>query len=230
MSEYPAIKCSKCGAERDGAHYNIWNLSKGGVAGLRKIFPDAKANEMNFALFSTSGVHGLYTTIEEIEHSLNKYGASPEFMKDESEADVPDDWAGTSLTVAVYHPRIIGVGYGNVEVTLNDIEFLKTLRESSWKAVRQIGVSSKAAEAPGGQEDDVDWAVISRDSMDYASAAPSERADAREQFEQEFKRLFPRAYLPNWIETESRYFYGEAQMCWEIWQARGAGLSSREGK
>lgn len=142
--EYPSIACSRCGERRDGAHYNIWNISKGGVGGLRKIFGDPpKANEMNFALFSTSGVHGSYTTIEEIEESLTKYGPEPEFLKDETEASVPDDWTSSYLTVTVYHPRIIGVGYGNVEVTLEDIPFLQELRKSSWEAVQGIGRKAK---------------------------------------------------------------------------------------
>lgn len=138
MAELKAITCSYCRREREGAHYNIWHLSRD-VADLRKMFPDATANEMNFALFSTSGVHGSYTTIEEIEDSLKKYGTSPDFLNDESEESVPDDWCGNDLTVAVYHPRIIGIGYGNVEVKLEDVEFLKALRESSWKAVQAIG-------------------------------------------------------------------------------------------
>lgn len=138
--KYTSVKCDKCGAQREGAHYNIWRISSGGVAGLREMFgPDAKANEMNLALFSTSGVHGSYTTIEEIENSITKYGQNPAFLDDETEATVPDDWHGTTLTVTVYHPRIIGVGYGNVEVTLEDIPFLKALRQSSWDAVRKIG-------------------------------------------------------------------------------------------
>lgn len=141
MSEniYPSIKCTNCRHEREGAHYNIWVISKRGVDGLRNMFPDAKANEMNFALFSTSGVHGTYATIEEIEDSLIKYGSDPDFMKDENDLPIPDDYHGPSLTVTVYHPRIIGVGYGNVEVTLEDIPFLKLLRQSSWDAVQEIG-------------------------------------------------------------------------------------------
>lgn len=136
---YPAIKCTFCQSEREGAHYNIWVISKGGVEGLRKLFKDARADEMNFVLLSTSGVHGTYTTIEQIEESLMKYGPDPEFLKDENEDRIPDDWHGTRLTVTVYHPRIIGVGYGNVEVTLDDIAFLKELRQSSWDAVQKIG-------------------------------------------------------------------------------------------
>lgn len=138
--EYPAIRCTSCRHEREGGHYNIWVISSGGVAGLREMFGDPPhANEMNFVLFSTSGVHGSYTTIEEIEESLVKYGAEPEFLKDESEASVPDDYCPDSLTVTVYHPRLIGVGYGNVKVALEDIPFLKALRQSSWDAVQQIG-------------------------------------------------------------------------------------------
>ena len=132
------MKCPNCGYSRDGAHYNIWGISERGVDGLRLIFPDGEANEMNFVLFSTSGVHGSYTAIEEIEEGLKKYGDSPDFLQDE-DAEIPDDWHGTSLTVTVYHPRIIGIGYGNVEVKLEDIPYLKKLRESSWKAVQQIG-------------------------------------------------------------------------------------------
>ncbi len=116
-AEYPAVACTTCGHQREGA----------------------QANEMNFVLFSTSGVHGTYTTIEEIERGLLKYGENPEFLKDESEESIPEDWNGTTLTIGLYHPRIVGVGYGNIEVKLPDIPFLKALRKSSWDAVRKIG-------------------------------------------------------------------------------------------
>jgi hypothetical protein len=135
---YPALGCPNCKQQKEGAHYNIWVISSGGVEGLRKMFPDAIANEMNFALFSTSGVHGTYTTIEQIEQSIIKYGENPDFVRDENKP-TPDDWSGTRLTVTVYHPRIIGIGYGNVEVKLDDIPFLKLLRQSSWEAVQKIG-------------------------------------------------------------------------------------------
>jgi len=104
------------------------------------MFPNAKANEMNFVLFSTSGVHGTYTTIEEIEASLAKYGESPEFADDEP----PNDYVYPDITVTVYHPRIIGVGYGNIKVAASDIQFLKDLRQSSWGAVRTIGVREES--------------------------------------------------------------------------------------
>ena len=110
------------------------------------MFPNGKANELNFVLFSTSGVHGTYITIEDIEKGFKKYGNEPSFLSDEDldnpNADpskVPDDWSGTQLTICVVHPRIVGVGYGNIEVKPEDISFLKKLRKTSWAAVQKIG-------------------------------------------------------------------------------------------
>ena len=128
---------------KDGAHYNIFGVSNGddraetGMAGLRAMFPDAKANAMNFALFSTSGVHGSYTTIEDVEESLTKYGEDPDF-KDE---DGPDDYHGDTVTFLIVHPRIVCLRYGNAKVTLADVPFLKALRASSLEAVSRIGMT-----------------------------------------------------------------------------------------
>jgi C4-type Zn-finger protein len=135
-----SISCPKCGYQKDGAYYNIWSL-EGGTECLKNTFPTGEANSMNFALFSTSGVHGTYTTIEGIEHSLKTYGENPSFLQDEDE-DYPDDYHRHELTVAIYHPRIIGVGFGVIDVRLEDIPYLKKLRQSSWDAVMDIGRES----------------------------------------------------------------------------------------
>jgi len=106
------------------------------MAALRKFFPNAEADTMNLAMFSTSGVHGTYTTIEEIEEGLTKYPDGPPETGDEW----PDDYHGTSLTVVVVQPRICCLRYGTVEIrTLEDVAFIKTLRESSLKAFAKIG-------------------------------------------------------------------------------------------
>ena len=103
---------------------------------LREWFPEPDSvDEMNFVLFSTSGVHGGYTTIEEIEQGLAKYGKSPSFMDD----DWPDDYNGNSLTFLVVQPRIVGMTFGNMIVTLEDIPYLKAIRQASWNAVCGIG-------------------------------------------------------------------------------------------
>lgn len=112
-----------------GAHYSVWEI-KGGMDALRQIFPDGKANEMNFVLFSTSGVHGSYGLIEELNF-------------DESSEDHCD-----YITVLIVQPRIVCLRYGNVKVTPDDVEWLKELRRSSMEAVSQIGVPATDSTNP----------------------------------------------------------------------------------
>lgn len=133
---YQASKCSKCGMAKEGAHYNIFPIDiSRGMEALRLMFPDGEANEMNFALFSTSGVHGSYATIEQIEASLVKYGPAPVFDED----TYPNDFSPNSLTIQIIQPRLCCLRYGDIQVGLSDILFLKKLRESSWKSVLSIG-------------------------------------------------------------------------------------------
>jgi hypothetical protein len=120
---------------KSGAHYNSYYIKPHiGMKMLRELFPDGEANEYNMVLFSTSGVHGTYLTIEEIESGLRKHGDDPQFN-----SDWPDDYHGNSLTVLIVHPRICTLRHGNVEVTLADIPFLKKLRETSHRELAKIG-------------------------------------------------------------------------------------------
>lgn len=113
--------------KKDGAHYNIFSVRDvNGMAALRLIFPDGKANEMNFVLFSTSGVHGMYNSIEEAEKHLKK----------------PTEETIGSVTFLMVHPRIVCLRYGNCEPqNAEDIKYLKKLRASSWKAALTIGAA-----------------------------------------------------------------------------------------
>jgi hypothetical protein len=125
------------------SHYSII-ASKGGMGLLRSMFPDGEANEMNFVLFSTSGVHGSYTTIEEIETGIQKYGDSPEF-----DDEWPNDYSGNELTYLIVQPRVVSMTYGNAQVALADVPFLKRLRQTSFAAVLGIGVN-EATPPPAG--------------------------------------------------------------------------------
>lgn len=103
----------------DSAHYSVMKLSDpyGGLYALRAMFPDAKADALNFCLFSTSGVHGTYATIEEVE-------------KGEC----------SGVTFLVVHPRLVALRYGECEPTTpEDFAFLKALRASSLEAMAKIG-------------------------------------------------------------------------------------------
>lgn len=134
---YVAQKCHTCGDQKRGLHYNQYQIAKNGtVANLRVLFPNGEADDLNFVLFSTSGVHGSYTSIDSIEKSLLAYGE--DFTAPEEE-QYPDDYCLPVLTVLVVHPRVVCLRYGNITVTLADIPYLKKLRASSWEAVKSIG-------------------------------------------------------------------------------------------
>lgn len=94
------------------------------MAALRGTFPDAKADELNFVLFSTSGVHGTYNTIEEAERFLT--GADSEGC--------------SKVTFLIVHPRLVAMRYGVCDpANQDDINYLKQLRTSSQEAVAGIG-------------------------------------------------------------------------------------------
>lgn len=126
--------------KKEGAHYNTYWLRDDslGMEALRLLFPGGEADEFNLCLFSTSGVHGMYTTIEEIEASLTKYGSGPHPWSGD---DYPNDYVTPNLTFLVIHPRIVCLRYGNADVTLDDVPFLKALRASSAVAFAKIGLA-----------------------------------------------------------------------------------------
>ena len=96
-----------------------------GMRRLREMFADGEADHLTVALFSTSGIHGSYTTIEDIEDTLAR-GPDP----------FSDDCA---LTVLVLRPRTCVLLYGQVCVGVTDIAWLKRLRDSSHAAMAAIG-------------------------------------------------------------------------------------------
>lgn len=96
-----------------------------GMRALRGMFPAGDADALNVALFSTSGIHGSYTTIEEIEEALAR---APDPFPDECD-----------LTVLVLRPRTCVLLYGRVRVGASDTSWLKRLRDSSHAALAGIG-------------------------------------------------------------------------------------------
>jgi len=77
---------------------------------------------MNLCLFSTSGVHGSYMTIEEFEEEMI---LSSEITNEEE--STPE------ITFLIICPRTVTLYYGNCcPKTQEDIEYLKRLRQLSW--------------------------------------------------------------------------------------------------
>lgn len=110
-------------ARKESAHYAILAPDSDTVTldALKEMFPNGQCDPLNFVLFSTSGIHGSYQTIEEVEQYLAGKG---------SEED------SNMLTFLVVHPRLVSLRYGNCyPETQDDIEFLKRLRESSKRVI-----------------------------------------------------------------------------------------------
>lgn len=122
--------------DKEGGHYNIFAAqNEMEWAMLTNIFEPLnwQADKMNFILFSTSGVHGTYTTIEDIEKSAEKYGWN---VKDNFDAD---DYCSPYLTFLIVHPRIVNMRFGEIKVRPFMLEKLKKLRKSSIEVVQKIG-------------------------------------------------------------------------------------------
>jgi hypothetical protein len=113
-------------ARQDSAHYSVMNLENpsSGMAALKEMFPDGKVDELNFVLFSTSGVHGTYNMIEEAEAFLNG-----------------DEEQIAEVTFLVIHPRLVALRYGTCNpINKDDIDFLKKLRANSHKQMTLVGM------------------------------------------------------------------------------------------
>lgn len=93
---------------------------------LKQIFPTGKADFMNFCIFSTSGVHGYYSVIEEMN-----FKGGPRTNQHDSNFDL--------LTVQIIQPRLVKFYYGTIEVRRRDIEWLKVLRQTSWDVMHNLG-------------------------------------------------------------------------------------------
>jgi len=115
---------------KDGGHYNNFGCrDEDGMAALREFFDDGKANELNQCLFSTSGVHGSYGTIEQAER---EWLAGCKY--EDGEECIP------AVTFLIVQPRICTVRHGNCQPTsAADFAFLKGLRQSSWDEFLKIG-------------------------------------------------------------------------------------------
>ena len=113
----------KC--RNDDHYYSVLHLVGDGMEALRQLFPTGEADDLNAVLFSTSGVHGTYYTIEDVQAGGD---------------DTPND-----VTFCVIQPRIVCMRYGNVTpITPEDFAFLKRLRETSSKALASIGMPPNA--------------------------------------------------------------------------------------
>jgi len=106
------------------AHYDIHKLNS--IQQLRGLFPNGKADHMNWCLLSTSGIHGSYTTLEE--------------LKDKRKRAFHAGEKGEYITVLVIQPRLVCLYWGCIQVAATDIEWLERLVATS---LEEIAISQK---------------------------------------------------------------------------------------
>jgi len=97
-------------------HYAILNLDN--MNQVRSIFDNGEniSFEMNWLFLSTSGVHGTYTTLEEIEE---KWGIEQD--------DYGEKYYLDSVTVLIVQPRLCTLWNGHVKIEKEDIPYLRNL-------------------------------------------------------------------------------------------------------
>jgi hypothetical protein len=93
------------------SHYTV-NASIESMDDLRAMFPTGEADELNWCFLSTSGVHGSYATLDDVERT-----------------------GAMEITVLVCAPRMVRMNYGNVMVTPDDVPWLRNLARSTVEAV-----------------------------------------------------------------------------------------------
>lgn len=97
------------------SHYAVHESLKT-IDDVKAHFPDGKADARNWFVASTSGVHGTYDTLDDIE-----YGKDGHFP--------------THLTVLIIHPRTVVLKFGVIEVHQDDIAYLRGLIGSTLGAI-----------------------------------------------------------------------------------------------
>lgn len=116
---------------KGGGHYSInWLDEAFAWAWIREKFgPQAQADEYGLVLFSTSGVHGSYMTLDRVVGDW------------EGARNMPDP---TSITFLCVEPRLVRMTYGNLPLSPSDpdtpmrLSWLRELARSTIKAVEKI--------------------------------------------------------------------------------------------
>lgn len=110
------------------SHYTIGTISS--MADVRDIWgDDPRPTELNYMLGSTSGVHGSYATLDEIETCFNRTCAC------DPDDNFHDETMG--FTVLMIHPRLVKLRYGHIEITRADIPYLRTIITRSMEEIKR---------------------------------------------------------------------------------------------
>ena len=106
-------------------HYTVQELTS--IQELRKFFPNGVANELNWILCSTGGIHGNDYSLDDAEYILR--GEDPK--------NLPLPNKKTYITVLYVLPRMCSIMYGEIQVNLEDINYLRRLVRSSLEYINK---------------------------------------------------------------------------------------------
>ena len=88
---------------------------------IKDLFPNGIADGRNWIFLSTGGVHGSDNTIQDAEYILRG--------EDLDEQPLPN--GKTLITVLIVHPVTCVLRWGEVQVSMDDINYLRKLVRSS---------------------------------------------------------------------------------------------------
>lgn len=92
---------------------------------VKELFPNGIANAGNWLLLSTGGIHGSFSTIEDAEYILRG--------EDPRKQPLPN--GRTLITVLVLQPGQCVMRWGEIQVNMDDLDYLRKLVRSSLKFI-----------------------------------------------------------------------------------------------
>jgi hypothetical protein len=114
-----------CGNHAATAHYHVFEGIKK-ISDLKTIFPEGKADDLNWAFLSTSGIHGSYISLDDLE-------------KDPDCAECVDEEGNCTITVLVLHPRMCCIKFGEMKFNLKeDSAYLRGLVKSTVEEITKF--------------------------------------------------------------------------------------------
>lgn len=94
---------------------------------VRQLFPNGFADELNWLLCSTSGIHGSYLTLDELEYIIRG--------EDPNNPPLPNGkWY---ITILIIFPRRVTMLYGEIMIGLEDIQYLRKLVRSTLENIER---------------------------------------------------------------------------------------------
>lgn len=118
-------------------HYKIIELKN--IQEVHDIFTEDVMYRLNWCFLSTSGIHGTYTTLQEIEDYLNKKEELDiTCNKDCNNCKMKDFDCSEYITILVVHPRTVTLKYGEMKITKEDIPKLRKYLINTIKKINDI--------------------------------------------------------------------------------------------